>query len=214
MPPCSTPNGSLLRLNAQALISKRLDRRGLTWCDDGQLPAHRPCLATGRCPARRRGGAGQLLRPDGPAAVTVRRTRRDRHPSGTSRGHGVAESLRIPAVTGGPARRRSQHSGRRDHDRRHRPGQLPRRAARPIRRAREPGRVRRPRVARVRRGRRRHKAGAVRDESDARPESVDVVVPGNSPTGSVQPVAVSDVLSGAKMDVQPLAGDDFQSLLT
>jgi outer membrane receptor protein involved in Fe transport len=45
-------------------------------------------------------------------------------------------------------------------------------------------------------------------------ESVEVVVPANSPTESLQPVAVSDVLSGAKMDVQPLAGDDFQSLLT
>ena len=45
-------------------------------------------------------------------------------------------------------------------------------------------------------------------------ESVDVVVPGNSPTESLQPVAVSDLLTGAKMDVQPLAGDDFQSLLT
>jgi Carboxypeptidase regulatory-like domain/TonB dependent receptor len=45
-------------------------------------------------------------------------------------------------------------------------------------------------------------------------ESVDVVAPANSPTESLQPVAVSDVLSGAKMDVQPLAGDDFQSLLT
>ena len=45
-------------------------------------------------------------------------------------------------------------------------------------------------------------------------ESVDVVVPANSPTESLQPVAVSDVLTGAKMDVQPLAGDDFQSLLT
>jgi len=45
-------------------------------------------------------------------------------------------------------------------------------------------------------------------------ESVDVVVPANSPTESLQPVAVSDVLSGAKMDIQPLAGDDFQSLLT
>ena len=45
-------------------------------------------------------------------------------------------------------------------------------------------------------------------------ENVDVVVPANSPTESLQPVAVSDVLSGAKMDVQPLAGDDFQSLLT
>jgi hypothetical protein len=43
-------------------------------------------------------------------------------------------------------------------------------------------------------------------------ENVDVVVP--APTGSMQPVAVSDVLSGTKMDVQPLAGDDFQSLLT
>jgi len=45
-------------------------------------------------------------------------------------------------------------------------------------------------------------------------ESVDVVVPANSPTESLQPVAVSDVLTGANMDVQPLAGDDFQSLLT
>jgi len=45
-------------------------------------------------------------------------------------------------------------------------------------------------------------------------ESVDVVAPANSPTESLQPVAVSDVLTGNKMDVQPLAGDDFQSLLT
>ena len=45
-------------------------------------------------------------------------------------------------------------------------------------------------------------------------ESVEVVVPANSPTESLQPVAVSDLLSGAKMDIQPLAGDDFQSLLT
>ena len=45
-------------------------------------------------------------------------------------------------------------------------------------------------------------------------ESVEVVVPANSPTESLQPVAVSDVLSGTKMDIQPLAGDDFQSLLT
>ena len=44
-------------------------------------------------------------------------------------------------------------------------------------------------------------------------ESVEVVVPANSPTESLQPVAVSDVLTGAKMDIQPLAGDDFQSLL-
>ena len=45
-------------------------------------------------------------------------------------------------------------------------------------------------------------------------ESVDVFVPANSPTESLQPVAVSDVLSGAKMDIQPLTGDDFQSLMT
>jgi hypothetical protein len=45
-------------------------------------------------------------------------------------------------------------------------------------------------------------------------ESIDVVVPANSPTESLQPVAVSDVLTGTKMDIQPLAGDDFQSLLT
>jgi hypothetical protein len=45
-------------------------------------------------------------------------------------------------------------------------------------------------------------------------ESVDVIVPANSPTESLQPVAVSDLLTGAKMDIQPLTGDDFQSLLT
>jgi hypothetical protein len=45
-------------------------------------------------------------------------------------------------------------------------------------------------------------------------ESIEVVVPANSPTESLQPVAVSDVLTGAKMDIHPLAGDDFQSLLT
>ena len=45
-------------------------------------------------------------------------------------------------------------------------------------------------------------------------ESVEVVVPANSPTESLQPVAVSDLLTGAKMDIQPLTGDDFQSLLT
>ena len=38
--------------------------------------------------------------------------------------------------------------------------------------------------------------------------------PANSPTESLQPVAVSDLLTGAKMDIQPLSGDDFQSLLT
>jgi hypothetical protein len=45
-------------------------------------------------------------------------------------------------------------------------------------------------------------------------ESVEVILPANSPTESLQPVAVSDLLTGTKMDVQPLAGDDFQSLLT
>ncbi len=45
-------------------------------------------------------------------------------------------------------------------------------------------------------------------------ESIDVIVPANSPTESLQPVAVSDLLTGAKIDIQPLAGDDFQSLLT
>jgi hypothetical protein len=45
-------------------------------------------------------------------------------------------------------------------------------------------------------------------------ESVEVVLPANSPTESLQPVAVSDLLTGSKMDIQPLKGDDFQSLLT
>src|SRR6185436_18740758 len=45
-------------------------------------------------------------------------------------------------------------------------------------------------------------------------ENVEVILPANSPTESLQPVAVSDLLTGAKMDIQPLAGDDFQSLLT
>src|SRR5688572_17250489 len=45
-------------------------------------------------------------------------------------------------------------------------------------------------------------------------ESVEVILPANSPTESLQSVSVSDLLTGAKMDIQPLAGDDFQSLLT
>src|SRR5262249_46731949 len=45
-------------------------------------------------------------------------------------------------------------------------------------------------------------------------ESVEVVQASNSPTESLQPGAVSDVLTGTKMDIQPLAGDDYQSLLT
>src|SRR5215204_877273 len=45
-------------------------------------------------------------------------------------------------------------------------------------------------------------------------ESVEVFLPDNAPTESLQPVAVSDLLTGSKMDIQPLAGDDFQSLLT
>jgi len=45
-------------------------------------------------------------------------------------------------------------------------------------------------------------------------ENVEVILPANSPTESLQPVAVSDLLTGSKMDIQPLAGDDFQSLLT
>lgn len=44
-------------------------------------------------------------------------------------------------------------------------------------------------------------------------ESIEVIVPANSPTESLQPVAVSDALTGSKIDIQPLAGDDFQSLL-
>ena len=44
-------------------------------------------------------------------------------------------------------------------------------------------------------------------------ENVEVILPANSPTESLQPVAVSDLLTGSKMDIQPLAGDDFQSLL-
>jgi hypothetical protein len=45
-------------------------------------------------------------------------------------------------------------------------------------------------------------------------QSIEVFVPANSPTESLQPVAVSDVLSGTKMDIPPLTGDDFQSLIT
>src|SRR5262245_10921849 len=45
-------------------------------------------------------------------------------------------------------------------------------------------------------------------------ESVCVVVPANSPTASLQRVGASDRLTGAKMDIQPRAGDDFQSRMT
>ena len=34
-----------------------------------------------------------------------------------------------------------------------------------------------------------------------------------SPTQSVQPVSASDMLSGSVLDIAPLQGDDFQSLL-
>lgn len=40
-----------------------------------------------------------------------------------------------------------------------------------------------------------------------------VEVHGASPTGSVQPVSTSDMLSGAVLGVTPLEGDDYQSLL-
>ena len=42
--------------------------------------------------------------------------------------------------------------------------------------------------------------------------SVEVRAP-TSPTESVQPVSASDMLSGSVMDLAPLQGDDFQSLL-
>src|SRR5688572_121833 len=42
--------------------------------------------------------------------------------------------------------------------------------------------------------------------------SVEVRAP-TSPTQSVQPVSTSDMLSGSVMDLAPLQGDDFQSLL-
>ncbi|HYN09839.1 MAG TPA: TonB-dependent receptor [Vicinamibacterales bacterium] len=42
--------------------------------------------------------------------------------------------------------------------------------------------------------------------------SVEVRAP-TSPTQSVQPVSASDMLAGSVLDIAPLAGDDFQSLL-
>ncbi len=41
---------------------------------------------------------------------------------------------------------------------------------------------------------------------------VEVVAP-LSPTQSVQPVSSSDMLAGSVLDIAPLEGDDFQSLL-
>jgi hypothetical protein len=43
--------------------------------------------------------------------------------------------------------------------------------------------------------------------------AIDVRAETSSPTNSVQPVSMSDVLSGSVLDVAPLEGDDFQSLL-
>ena len=42
---------------------------------------------------------------------------------------------------------------------------------------------------------------------------VDVRSSMPSPTNSVQPVSMSDMLSGAVLDVAPLLGDDFQNLM-
>jgi hypothetical protein len=43
--------------------------------------------------------------------------------------------------------------------------------------------------------------------------TVDVVAKSPSPTDSVQPVSVSDMLDGSLLDSSPLEGDDFQSLM-
>jgi hypothetical protein len=43
--------------------------------------------------------------------------------------------------------------------------------------------------------------------------TVDVVAKSPSPTDSVQPVSMSDMLDGSLMDTSPLEGDDFQSLM-
>ena len=42
---------------------------------------------------------------------------------------------------------------------------------------------------------------------------IDVIAESPSPTGSVQPVSMSDMLDGAVFESTPLEGDDFQSLL-
>ena len=42
---------------------------------------------------------------------------------------------------------------------------------------------------------------------------VEVRPPNSSPTNSVQPVSTSDMISGSIMDLAPLEGDDFQSLM-
>jgi hypothetical protein len=43
--------------------------------------------------------------------------------------------------------------------------------------------------------------------------TVDVIAKSPSPTDSIQPVAMSDMLDGSLMESSPLEGDDFQSLL-
>ena len=43
--------------------------------------------------------------------------------------------------------------------------------------------------------------------------TVDVVAKSPSPTDSVQPVSMSDMLDGSTLDSSPLEGDDFQSLM-
>jgi hypothetical protein len=50
----------------------------------------------------------------------------------------------------------------------------------------------------------------VRGQSPVEPPALP---PSPSPTASVQPVSTSDMLSGSVLDVAPLEGDDFQSLL-
>ena len=43
--------------------------------------------------------------------------------------------------------------------------------------------------------------------------TVDVRAKSPSPTDSVQPVSMSDMLDGSLMESSPLEGDDFQSLM-
>jgi len=53
----------------------------------------------------------------------------------------------------------------------------------------------------------------VRGHSPVEPPTPPEPGPSPSPTESVQPVSASDMLSGSILDVAPLEGDDFQSLL-
>ena len=103
---------------------------------------------------------------------------------------------------------------REDDDRRRRAGHVSRRAARPLHRHGDAAGLRADATPR------RSTSAPARSRRCCSTSQLTFVLPdvevradAPSPTDSVQPVSMSDMLSGSVLEIAPLEGDDFQSLL-